>query len=146
MIAIYKSCPQLIASKISFSSMSTTLLVERFIIPVHETNNRPSVFVAVKKYTPRLPQSPHIVHHSARNGLSLVLTHGVTFRAHDSLVFFLSSFPTPLNRCSQTKSFGSPRSHDYSTTNFNPAVPFVFAKLGLLIVRTTERARTSTID
>lgn len=84
MIAIYKPRPKLIASNIPLFSMSTTLLVERFIIPVHGTNNRPSVFVAVKKYTPRL-QSP-LVPHSARNGISLVLTHGVTFRTYASLI------------------------------------------------------------
>lgn len=58
--------------------MSTTFLVERFIIPVRETNNRPSVFVAVKKYTPRL-LSHLSAHHSTQSDVSLLLTHGVTF-------------------------------------------------------------------
>ncbi|GJJ08280.1 hypothetical protein Clacol_002490 [Clathrus columnatus] len=53
----------------------TPLVTERFIIPVWEENNRPKVFVAVKRYTPRLQSTRH----QPSTGLSLVLTHGVSF-------------------------------------------------------------------
>lgn len=63
----------------------TSLLVERFVIPVREENNRPGVSVAVKRYTPRL----HPPGLRASHGVSLVLTHGVTFRIEFPFIHLL---------------------------------------------------------
>lgn len=61
------------------------LVSRSFVIPVKSQDSRPQLLVSVKKYTSTFPPRSH-------RGLTVVLTHAVTFRElpHLSFPLFLT--------------------------------------------------------